>query len=71
MPVLLNGAIVFIALLITTANTALADEKKTPASKTRRPPLLLTTVEVRQGAIQAIVLKGSKRVEDGMSLQFR
>jgi RND family efflux transporter MFP subunit len=38
--------------LVTLANTSQADEKKTQTNKSKRPPLLVTTVEVEEGAIQ-------------------
>jgi len=41
-----------VVFLIALANISLAEEKKTPAKKSKRPPLLVTTVAVKEGAIQ-------------------
>jgi RND family efflux transporter MFP subunit len=49
--------IVFILLvfsLIALTNNSLGEEKKAGPKKSKRPPLLVTTVEVEQGAIQAM-----------------
>ncbi len=46
--------ILFIAFLVAPAYTGLAEEKKTPAKKPKRPPLLVTTVEVEMGTIQTM-----------------
>jgi RND family efflux transporter MFP subunit len=49
--------IVFILLvfsLIALTNNSLGEEKKAAPKKSKRPPLLVTTVEVEQGAIQAM-----------------
>jgi membrane fusion protein (multidrug efflux system) len=45
--------ILFVVFLVALANTSMAADQKTPAKKSKRPPLLVTTVEVEEGAIQA------------------
>ena len=45
--------IVCVVFLFALANTNLAAEQKKPARKSKRPPLLVTTVEVEEGVIQA------------------
>jgi RND family efflux transporter MFP subunit len=49
MTVVLCAALVFFS-----GNISFAAEQKTSEKKTKRPPLLVTTVEVEEGAIQAI-----------------
>lgn len=45
-------AILFAVSLVVLTNASLAEEKKAPVQKSQRPPLLVTTVEVEEGAIQ-------------------
>jgi len=45
--------ILFVVSFFALANTNMAADQKTPAKKSKRPPLLVTTVEVEEGAIQA------------------
>jgi RND family efflux transporter MFP subunit len=46
--------VLLVASLVALANTSMAEEKKTQARKSKRPPLLVTTVAVEEGAIQAM-----------------
>jgi len=46
--------ILLIACLVSQVNTGLCEEQKTPVKKSKRPPLLVTTVELEEGAIQAM-----------------
>lgn len=46
--------ILLISFLFALTNIGFTEEKKTPANKSKRPPLLVTTVEVKQGTIQAM-----------------
>ena len=45
--------ILLVVSLFTLAHTNMAADQKTPAKKSKRPPLLVTTVEVEEGSIQA------------------
>jgi len=45
--------VLLVASLVALTNTSLAAEQKTPVKKSKKPPLLVTTVEVEEGAIQA------------------
>ena len=52
-----NFRLVFVLLVFTfvlLANITVAADQKTPVKKAKRPPLLVTTVEIEQGAIQAM-----------------
>lgn len=44
----------FIVLFLGLVNIGFAIEKKAPAKKSKRPPLLVTTVQVQQGSIQSM-----------------
>ena len=46
-------AILLVVSLVVLGNTGLAADRKIPAKKSKKPPLLVTTVEVEEGSIQA------------------
>ena len=45
--------VLLVVSLFAFAHTNMATDQKTPAKKSKRPPLLVTTVEVEEGSIQA------------------
>jgi len=47
-------AVLLAACILFVANNCLSEEKKEAPAKAKRPPLLVTTVEVEEGAIQAM-----------------
>ena len=46
--------VVIFVSLVALISSSLAEEQKTPGKKSKRPPLLVTTVEVEEGTIQAM-----------------
>jgi RND family efflux transporter MFP subunit len=46
--------VVIFVSLVALISSSLAEEQKTPVKKSKRPPLLVTTVEVEEGTIQAM-----------------
>ena len=46
--------VLLVISLVVSVNISLAAEQKSPVQKSKKPPLLVTTVEVNEGAIQAM-----------------
>ena len=49
-----NLAIILVVCQVAVAGISLAEEKKTPGKKSKLPPLLVTTMAVEKGAVQAM-----------------
>jgi len=49
-----TAVVLLVACIFSLANNCLGEEKKEASAKAKRPPLLVTTVEVVEGAIQAM-----------------